>query len=99
MEKTNKFNCHYLVAFWVTLLISIGLIVGGFFAPPTGIVDGSIMTSVGELFLWPTLALAAKTIHEGRVAKFKIGNNTIDLGEDKDGNGIDDNYEKTLKDD
>lgn len=99
MEKKNKFNRHYLIAFWVTLSISICLIIGGFYCPPRGIIDGSVMTSVGELFLWPSLALAAKAINEGRVAKFKLGNHSIDLGEDKDGNGIDDNYEKTVEED
>lgn len=93
------FNKHYIVAFWCTLVVAIGLIIGGFLMPPKGVIDGSVMTSVGELFLWPALALGAKAIEEGRIAKFQIGHSTIHIGEDKDGNGLDDNWEKEQEED
>lgn len=40
----------HTVAFEVCLVVAIGLIVGGFFVPPTGVIDGSVLTGVGELF-------------------------------------------------
>lgn len=98
MEKSKsqkKFNRHYLIAFWITLVVSLALIIGGFYMPPKGVIDGSVMTSVGELFLWPSLALGAKAIEDGRVARIKIRNTTLNIGQDSDGNGLDDNYEKT----
>ena len=57
-----KINIEGKQTFWlsrVTLIIcffvSVGLIVGGFFTPPMGVVDGSVLTAVGELLLFPTL--------------------------------------------
>lgn len=93
-DKTKKktFKHHYLVAFWLTLITSISLIVSGFYVPPRGAIDGSILTAVGEIFLWPALALGAKALEEGRVARLNLGNKSIELGTDKDGDGYDDGY-------
>ena len=79
----NKLMLHkqYMVAFWITLCISIALIVGGFFVPPLGSIDGSILTAIGELFLWPALAFGAKALSEGKKAKFKKGDATLEVGE------------------
>lgn len=100
MAKDNKckkvLNKHYLIAFWITLLISIGLFLGGALTPPLFIIDGSIFKAVGLLFLWPTLAFGAKAVEEGRIAKFNFGKNSIHIGEDKNNNGFDDNYEEEL---
>lgn len=73
---------NYAIAFFITLIVSIGLIIGGFFVPPIGEVSGSVITAVGELFLWPSLALGAKALSEGRVAKFQRGDTTVTIGED-----------------
>lgn len=43
-------------AFYTTLIISIMLIVGGFFVPPLGIIDGSVLTAVGLLLMFAVLA-------------------------------------------
>lgn len=100
MVKDNKYkkvlNKHYLICFWITLLISIGLFLGGALTPPLFIIDGSIFKAVGLLFLWPTLAFGAKAVEEGRIAKFNFGKNSINIGEDKNNNGLDDNYEQEI---
>lgn len=88
-EKPRPLHKHYIVAFWITLSIAIGLIIGGFFMPPQGEVDGSVLTSVGELFLWPALAFGAKALEDGKTAKFTKGDTTISVGKDhghRDGN-------------
>ena len=36
-------------AFWTCLIISIGLIIGSFFVPPLGVIDGSVLASVHSL--------------------------------------------------
>lgn len=92
-------NKHYLIAFWITLVISIALFLGGALTPPMFIIDGSIFKAVGLLFLWPTLAFGAKAVEDGRIAKFNFGRNSIHIGEDKDNNGIDDNWEKEQEED
>ena len=71
---------HYVIAFWITLTIAIGLIISGFFMPPQGEVDGSVLTGTGELFLWPALAFAAKALEDGKTAKFTKGDTTISVG-------------------
>lgn len=94
-DKCRKvFNKHYIIAFWITLAVSLCLIIGGFFVPPKGIIDGSVMTSVGLLFLWPSLATLVKAIEDGRVAKLNFGHNYLHIGQDEDNNGLDDNWEK-----
>lgn len=104
MEKekdTNKcqkvLKRHYIISFWITLAVAIGLIVGGALTPPMFIIDGSIFKAVGMLFLWAALAFGAKAVEDGRVAKFNFGQGSIHIGEDKDNNGLDDNYESEQK--
>lgn len=87
------FNRHYVIAFWVTLFFAVALLVTGFFMPPMAVIDGSILKAVGELMFWPTIAFGVKAVEDGRVAKFRFGKGSIHIGEDKDGNGLDDSYE------
>lgn len=77
------FHNSYGIAFFITLIVAIGLIIGGFFVPPVGEISGSVITAVGEIFLWPALALGAKALAEGRKATFKAGNAEITI-EDKE---------------
>ena len=42
--------------FIVCLAASVMLIVAGFVVPPMGEIDGSVLTAVGELLMFPTLA-------------------------------------------
>lgn len=86
-------NKHYIISFWITLSAALGLIIGGFFVPPKGIIDGSVMTSVGLLFLWPALSSLVIAVDVGRVAKLNFGHNSVSIGRDCDNNGYDDDYE------
>lgn len=73
--KLNK------VIFFVCLCTSIVLIVAGFFVPPLGVIDGSVLTAVGELFAFATLA-TIPYIAQGRSVELKHGNTTLALGDD-----------------
>lgn len=42
--------------FYITLTTSIILIIGGFICPPMGIIDSSVLTAVGLLLAFATLA-------------------------------------------
>ena len=42
--------------FYLTFAISLLLIIGGFMLPPMGIIDGSVLTAVGELLMFGVLA-------------------------------------------
>lgn len=83
-EKKKPMHKHYVIAFWVTLAISIGLMVGSAFVPPLFVIDGSIFKAVGLLFLWPALAFAAKAMEDGKIAKISKGNTTISVGNKHD---------------
>ena len=82
--KKNEQN-RKTIPFWLCLVISIGLLVGGFFAPPMGIIDGSVLTAVGLLFAFGTLAQIPIIIEVAGYAKFTSGNTTIEISKE-DGN-------------
>lgn len=68
-------------AFWVCLVISIALIAGGFFIPPRAVIDGSILTAVGELFGFATLEVVIVAIRKGVDAKVKHGKTEVTVGD------------------
>lgn len=71
----------------VLAVISVALIVGSFFVPPQGVIDGSVLLAVGEIFAFATLFMAWESVDRGIDAKVTHGNTTIELnnpdGEDK----------------
>ena len=82
VQKT--FKGHFAVAFWATLITAIVLMITGFFMPPIGVIDGSVVAGVGMLILWPSLGLGARAIDEGRSAKLKTRHAVLTVGEDND---------------
>lgn len=71
------------VVFFACLISSLILLVVGFIVPPTGVIDGSVLTAVGELFGFATLATIPKVIH-GRSVELTHGNTSLSLGDDDD---------------
>ena len=63
--RTKGLQWH-AVAFAVCLAVSIGLIVGGFSVPPKGVIDGSVLTGVGELFGFAALAQIRSLVARGK---------------------------------
>ncbi len=49
------------VVFWIAFIVSIGLIIGGFFTPPLGVIDGSVLTGAGILSAFVELHHFIKT--------------------------------------
>ena len=49
------------VVFWIAFVVSIVLIVGGFFCPPLGVIDGSVLTGTGILSAFVELHHFIKT--------------------------------------
>lgn len=76
MKKTKT-------AFWISFGSSIGLIVGGFFAPPTGVIDGTVLTAVGELFAFASLFELPSLFNQKGNVKIKKGDTEISV-ENKD---------------
>ena len=48
-------------AFVICLSVSIALIIAGFIVPPLGVTDNSVLTAVGELFLFASLAVLSSS--------------------------------------
>ena len=61
------------ITFAICFFVSVGLIVGGFFVPPMGVIDGSCLTAVGELLLFPTLLYGFRAVELGLRVKFQKG--------------------------
>ena len=70
------------VTFIVCLAASVMLIVAGFVVPPMGEIDGSVLTAVGELLMFPTLAYGARAIELGYDFKMKRGDTNVELTND-----------------
>lgn len=68
-------------AFWVSLILSIVLLVAGFLTPPYAKIDGSILTGVGELFGFATLEIVYIAIRKGLDARFSHGNTSMTIGD------------------
>lgn len=84
----RKKDCRLcVVTFVVCFIISVGLIVGGFFVPPMGVIDGSVLTAVGELLAFPTLAFGMRAVELGYDLKFQKGDHSVELTNGKNDDG------------
>lgn len=66
------------IPFWICLIVSIGLIVAGFCVPPMGIIDGSVLTAVGILFGFASLAQVPVIIEVAGYVRMTKGDMTIE---------------------
>lgn len=72
---------------WIYLIclgISVGLYIGGFFCPPMGVIDGSVLKASGILFGFASLAVVAQAIHNGKYITFSKGDTEIEVGVEED---------------
>ena len=65
--------------FIITTTVSVGLIIASLIIPPTGIVDPSVLTAVGELFAFAALGEASYTLRHKGAAKITKGDTTFEL--------------------
>jgi sugar phosphate permease len=72
------------ITFAICFFVSVGLIVGGFFVPPMGVIDGSVLTAIGELLMFPTLLYGFRAVELGLTIKFSKGDATIEISKDDD---------------
>ena len=68
------------IIFLICLTATIALLVGGFIVPPTGVIDGSVLTGGSLLFGFAALA-TVKDVVNGRTAKLTHGNTALELGD------------------
>ena len=86
-EKTDGTRSFWLsrFTFVISFFVSVGLMIGGFFVPPMGVIDGSVLTAVGELLLFPTLLYAYRALELGYKVKFQKGETSIEVHKNKYG--------------
>ena len=68
--------------FYLNLVVSIALIVGGFFVPPLGVIDGSVLTAVGLLLMFSVIEKIPEAIKAGKSVKISKGDFTAEVGAD-----------------
>lgn len=70
--------------FFVCLTIAILLFVGGFFCPPIGVIDGSVLTAAGILLGFAALGVAGQNLANGKDVIFHHGETEITIEENED---------------
>lgn len=79
--KKNKHADKYI--FWVCLAISIALFVGGFFCPPMGSIDGSVLKAAGILLGFAALGVAGQNLANGKDITFRHDNTEIKIEDEE----------------
>lgn len=82
----RRFYVKYLmknVSFHVLTAIAVILIVASWFVPPMGIIDGSVLAAVGEIFGFASLGTVIKAIDKGIDATITKGDTSMTIGDRK----------------
>ena len=69
--------------FTVTFVLSVALIVGGFFVPPIGVIDGSVLSAVGLLLMFATIDKLPAAIKAGKNIKLQKGDSSVEITSEK----------------
>lgn len=69
--------------FYVCMGISIALFIGGFFCPPMGVIDGSVLTAGGILLGFAALGVAGQNLANGNAVEFTHGETRIEIGDNE----------------
>lgn len=83
----GKFYRSYLegnLPFWVCLSVALALIIASFLVPPTGVIDGSVLAGVGEIFGFASLWAVYKAIDKGTTATIQHGETSITVNREGD---------------
>ena len=67
--KKAKHTDKYI--FFICLAVAIALFIGGFFCPPMGSIDGSILSAGGILLGFAALGVAGQNLANGKDVIFK----------------------------
>lgn len=70
--------------FYICLGVAIALFVGGFFCPPMGVIDGSVLKAGGILFGFAALAVAGQNLANGKDVIFKKDDTEVIIGDNEE---------------
>ena len=85
-NKTEQQCCFCRIVTAICFVISVLLIIAGFLLPPMGVIDGSVLTAVGELLLFPVIIYGFRAIELGQEVKIQKGDTSVEIHKD-DGDG------------
>lgn len=71
--------------FIACLVLTFGLFIGGFFCPPMGVIDGSVLTAGGILMGFAALGIAGQNLANGKEVIFQHGEMEVTIGDEEDG--------------
>lgn len=69
--------------FFICLAFSLVLFVGGFFCPPMGVIDGSVLKAAGILLGFATLAVAGQNLANGKDVIFTHGDTKVEINDEE----------------
>lgn len=69
--------------FFICLAFSLALFVGGFFCPPMGVIDGSVLKAAGILLGFATLAVAGQNLANGKDVIFTHGDTKVEINDEE----------------
>lgn len=69
------------VAFWISFIVSLVLIIAGFIVPPTGVLDSSLLIGIGEIFAFAALGAGIKAIEDGKEVEIHHKETNITIGD------------------
>lgn len=93
IREQTKQRCRMCTAvFCITFAVALALIIGGFFVPPMGVIDGSVLTAVGELIVFPALAFGMRAVELGYDLRLQKGDASMSISQ---ADRLDDEAEET----
>ena len=69
--------------FYVCLAFALALFIGGFFCPPMGVIDGSVLKAGGILLGFATLAVAGQNLANGKDVTFSHGDTKVEINDEE----------------
>ena len=70
--------------FYICLTIAVLLFIGGFFCPPKGVIDGSVLTAGGILLAFAALGVAGQNLANGKEVMLKKDDLEVTIGDNDD---------------
>lgn len=69
--------------FIACLVLAAALFVGGFFCPPMGVIDGSVLKAAGILLGFATLGVAGQNLANGKDVIFTHGDTKVEINDEE----------------
>lgn len=69
--------------FIACLILAAAMFVGGFFCPPMGVIDGSVLKAGGILLGFAALAVAGQNLANGKEVTFSHGDTKVEINDEE----------------